>query len=153
MTTLDPDELRDLVKEVVTDVLSSQTQIHGDRSKYTRFESSDGKSWLSVTLERDEMIRKLAAFIIAITTIFSAATYVMNRMVFYPIVDERIAAHESNAERKMAEIRPTIVSRAEFDRRVASSDAKWLAADERYKTLTEWLTRIESKLDRAIEQR
>ena len=113
------DEVRSLVREVVTEVLAENVQPHGERQKYTRFESSDGKSWLSVTLEKGEVVRKivtLAALIIGATV---ALVQFTNHWFLLPTMDGRasalIAAHEVHVRAEMEKITPKFATKAEHD--------------------------------------
>ena len=117
--TLTEDEVRSIVKEVVADVLAENLQNRGERQKYTRFQSSDGKSWLSVTLEKGEVVRKiftLAALIIGVTV---ALVQFTNHWFLLPTMDARasslISLHEELVRSEMERITPKFATKAEHD--------------------------------------
>lgn len=154
--SLSRDELRTLIREVLEEQQTERMAHSTRREKVTRYTDPEGKTWMSATLERGEVVRKVFAivgFVIASTAGLVAFT---NQWFLLPTIDHRadikISAHEDRVQKEMDAKTPGFVTRAEFDRRVAASDARWEAQDARYVALTEWLNRVEGKLDRVIER-
>lgn len=157
MMNVTKEELTEMIRAVIAEERSESIAHSGQRAPVTRYTDADGKTWLSATLERGEMIRKALVIIGIIVGSVVGLIQFTNAWFLLPTMDaranEQIVEHEQRARQEMEARVPAFVSRAEFDRRVAASDAKWAAQDEKYKVLTEWMTRIEAKLDRLIERR
>lgn len=154
--TLDREELEELVRRVIAEERNEALAHPGRREKYTRYTDPDGKTWVSATLERGEVFRKVLAVVTLMIASAAGLVAFTNQWFLLPTIDSRadvkIEAHEQRVRKEMDAKTPAFVTRAEFDRRVASSDARWEAQEARYAALTEWLTRIEAKLDRVIER-
>lgn len=154
--TLDREELEELVRRVIAEDRAEQIVHPSRREKVTQFTDSEGNTWISRTLTRTEELRRMAALVGFVCSLFIGASTALYKYVLLPEFQHEVAvqvtAHASEARAQMNAVLPTIVTRGEFDRRVAMADAKWEAADERYAALSEWLKRIEEKLDRLIER-
>lgn len=154
--TLSRDELRTLIREVMEEQQSERMAHSARREKVTRYTDPEGKTWMSATLERGEVVRKVLAVVVVVIASTAGLVAFTNQWFLLPTIDSRadikIEAHEQRIREEMDAKTPAFVTRAEFDRRVAASDARWEAQDARYVALTEWLTRVEGKLDRAIER-
>lgn len=151
------EELTQMIRAVIAEERVESLSHPGQRAPVTRYTDPDGKTWVSTTLERGEMIRKALVIIGVVLASAVALIQFTNVWFLLPTMDARasqqIVAHEARVRQEMETRVPNFVSKSEFDRRVAASDAKWAAQDEKYKVLTEWMTRIEAKLDRLIERR
>lgn len=132
--TINREELEAVIRQVIAEERVESIAHPAQREKVTRYTDPDGKTWISTTLERGEIAQKIAALLIALTTIVSAANYVVSRLVLYPAIDERVTAsilaHEERARNRMSEISPTLVTRAEFDAWTAEKNEKWRDQDE-----------------------
>lgn len=120
---------REEIEDLIHSILDERVQHPGQRAKMTRFTTPEGKTWVSTTLERGEMVRKMLVIMAVLIGSTVALVQFSNRWFLIPTIDDRakaqIQAHEIRVKAEMQAITPTFVTRAEFDRRVASSDVKW----------------------------
>lgn len=156
MTAMDREELEEIIRRVIAEDRAEQLAHPSRRERVTQFTDPDGNTWISRTLTKAEELKRMFMLVGFVCSLFIGAAGVIYKYALLPEfkgeISSQLDAHNVEATKRMNEVLPTIVTRGEFDRRVAMSDAKWAAQEERYIVLTEWLTRIEAKLDRVIER-
>lgn len=123
--TLDRDELRALIREVIEE-RDSERMMHPERrERMTTFTGHDGVTLHSITQSRRDWIRTIAAVITAASIVVSA----FNALVVFPVMDSRaqkaIEQHTIQAQKKMDEIAKQIVFRPEWERWTATSDERF----------------------------
>lgn len=157
MTQIDRDELEELIRRVIAEERQESMAHPTRREKFTRYTDPEGKTWVSATMEKAEMAQKLLGLFLALASIISVVNYAVVNYAVMPsvhgAVESAIDTHEKAVAVRMAEIAPTLVQRAEFERRVAVADERWKNQDGLNNAMAERLKRIEEKLDRLIERR
>lgn len=123
--TLDRDELRVLIREVIEERDAERMAHPERRERMTSFTGHDGVTLHSVTQSRRDWIKTIAAVIGATSIIVSAFL----GFVIYPMMDSRaqraIEQHTIQAQKKMDEIAKQIVFRPEWERWTATSDERF----------------------------
>lgn len=131
---IDKEELTELIRDIITEERAESIAHPTRRERVTRFTDPEGKTWVSMTLERGEIVTKLAALLVALTTIFSIANYFVSRLVVYPAIEERVTAeiknHEEQVRTRMNEVAPTLVTRTEWKEWTAEKNERWRNQDE-----------------------
>lgn len=157
MTQIDRDELEELIRRVIAEERQESMAHPARREKVTRYTDPDGKTWVSMTMERAEIAQKLIGLAIALCTLLSLVNYAIITYAVRPEIrdqiDNAIAEHELSARTRMNEMLPSIVNRAEWSSWTAEKNEKWRAQDLMNEAMNARLVRIEEKLDRLIERR
>lgn len=134
MSGVEKEELLEMIRQSIREFDAERMSHPTRRERVTRFTDPDGKTWVSTTLEKAEVIRKALLVGAAIIGATVALVQFTNRWFLVPTMDERaasiVAAHESEVRAEMAAVTPGFVTKAEFDRRVAASDGRWDTQEE-----------------------
>lgn len=123
------DELEELVTKLM-DKRDAQRMASGvRRDPFTSFTDPDGKTWLSATLNKAEVVRKAWAAILLFGAILGGINFVLTTYVARPVAREeaatQIAEHNKAAREEMQKIATTLVYKPEFDAYKASRDERW----------------------------
>lgn len=126
---MDREELRDVIRDVIAEERAASMSRELKRERFTRYTDPEGKTWVSATLERGEMLRKVLLILAAIVGATVAAVQFTNTWFLMPTIDRRaqslIQAHEVRVKAEMEATVPTFVTSSEFNAKVAERDERW----------------------------
>lgn len=154
---IDKEELSKLIRDIIAEERAESLAHPGRREKITRYTDPEGKTWVSMTLERTEMVQKIMALFLTLCSVLSIVNYAVIRFAVEPAIhieiDKAIDDHEVQVRARMNEMAPNIVTQTEFKAWTSEKTEKWKNQEIFNAGINDRLKRIEEKLDRLIERR
>lgn len=126
---MEREEIEEMVASAVRQAMEAHMAHPGKRAKVTKFTDPEGKTWMSATLDRGEVVRKVLTLVALVIASTVALIQFSNRWFLIPTMDARangiVHEHELRVRQEMQQVVPDFVTKAEFDKRVAAADGRW----------------------------
>ena len=121
----------DAVRKIMAEHEAARLATGASRAPFSTLKDPDGKTWVSSTFEKAEVVKKFWQAILLVCAIGGGINYALTRYIVTPeatrVARETLTEHEVAVAKKMDAIMPTIVMRSDFDKYVERRDERWVA--------------------------
>lgn len=150
------EELVEMVERLMDEREAKRIAAGGNRAPMSKFVDPDGKTLISSTLRKAQLVQVLVGLVLGIGAILGAMNFFYNEMSVKPAAKREavllLGEHEKRVEKMMAEVRPTLVTRAEFQAYADRREERWAAQQQTNVRIETGLTEMQRDIKELLKR-